>query len=144
MRTGEFAAEAPLLLDRGLATERTPANRYMAGYEIPMEMHQIKYFLAICSERNFSRAARLCRVSQPSLTRAIKLLEAEFGGLLFRRTRGHSHLTALGEIVRPHLQKVWEKREAAITLAREFAATSHQQRVSMAATSSKPIRNCER
>jgi LysR family transcriptional regulator, hydrogen peroxide-inducible genes activator len=109
-----------------------------------MEMHQIKYFLAVCSERNFSRAARLCQVSQPSLSRAIKLLEAEFGGSLFRRARGHSHLTALGEIVRPHLEKVWEKREAAITLAREFTGASHQQRVSMAAASSKPIRNCER
>jgi len=84
-----------------------------------MEMHQIKYFLAVCSERTFSRAAKLCQVSQPSLTRAIKLLEAEFGGSLFRRTRGHSHLTALGEIVRPHLEKVWEKHEAAITMARE-------------------------
>lgn len=108
-----------------------------------MEMHQIKYFLAVCTERNSSRAARLCRVSQPSLTRAIKLLEAEFGGSLFRRSRGHSHLTALGEIVRPHLEKVWEKREAAIAIAREFAAASQPLEVSTP-TSSKPIRDCER
>jgi len=87
-----------------------------------MEMHQIRYFLAICSERNFTRAARHCHVSQPSLTRAIKLLEAEFGGLLFRREHPHSHLTELGEIVRPHLQQVWEQSFAAITQAHEFAA----------------------
>jgi DNA-binding transcriptional LysR family regulator len=109
-----------------------------------MEMHQIKYFLAVCSERNFSRAARFCKVSQPSLTRAIKLLEAEFGGALFRRTRGHSHLTSLGELVRPHLEKAWEKSEAAVACAREFTATGRLPRISTPTSSSKPIRNCER
>jgi LysR family transcriptional regulator, hydrogen peroxide-inducible genes activator len=87
-----------------------------------MEMHQIRYFLAVCSERNFTRAAKLCHISQPSLTRAIKLLEAELGGLLFRREHPHSHLTELGEIVRPHLQQVWEQSDAAITQAHEFTA----------------------
>ena len=87
-----------------------------------MEMHQIRYFLAVCSERNFTRAAKLCHISQPSLTRAIKLLEAELGGLLFRREHPHSHLTELGEIVRPHLQQVWEQSYAAITQAHKFTA----------------------
>jgi DNA-binding transcriptional LysR family regulator len=87
-----------------------------------MEMHQIRYFLAVCSERNFTRAAKHCHVSQPSLTRAIKLLEEEFGGLLFRRERANSHLTELGEIVRPHLQQVWDQSDAAIANAHQFAA----------------------
>jgi LysR family transcriptional regulator, hydrogen peroxide-inducible genes activator len=87
-----------------------------------MEMHQIRYFLAVCSERNFTRAAKLCHISQPSLTRAIKLLEAELGGLLFRREHPHSHLTELGEIVRPRLQQVWEQSDAAIAQAQEFTA----------------------
>jgi DNA-binding transcriptional LysR family regulator len=87
-----------------------------------MEMHQIRYFLAVCSERNFTRAAKHCHVSQPSLTRAIKLLEAEFGGFLFRREHPHSHLTELGEIVRPHLQQVWEQSFAALAQAHEFSA----------------------
>jgi DNA-binding transcriptional LysR family regulator len=87
-----------------------------------MEMHQIRYFLAVCSERNFTRAARLCHVSQPSLTRAIKLLESEFGGLLFRRERANSHLTELGEIVRPHLQQVCEQSDAAVANAHEFSS----------------------
>lgn len=89
-----------------------------------MEMHQIRYFLAVCSEHNFTRAAKLCHVSQPSLTRAIKLLEAELGGVLFRRERAHSNLTELGEIVRPHLQRVWDQSFAAIANAQEFSATS--------------------
>ena len=41
----------------------------------PMEMHQVRYFLAVARTRNFTRAAEECNVSQPSLTRAIQKLE---------------------------------------------------------------------
>ena len=47
-----------------------------------MEMQQVIYFQALCEELNFTRAARRCNVSQPSLTRSIRLLEEEFGGAL--------------------------------------------------------------
>lgn len=46
-----------------------------------MEMHQICYFLALCEELNFTKAAERCNVAQPSLTRAIKLLEDELAEL---------------------------------------------------------------
>src|SRR5260370_1409924 len=52
-----------------------------------VEMHQIRYFLAVCETLNFTRAAEACNVSQPSLTRAIKRLEDELRGPLFRRER---------------------------------------------------------
>ena len=42
-----------------------------------MEMHQVRYFLAVARELNFTRAADECNVSQPSLTRAIQKLEEE-------------------------------------------------------------------
>ena len=54
-----------------------------------MEMHQIRYFLALCEELNFTKAAERCNVAQPSLTRAIKLLEDEFGGELVHRERAN-------------------------------------------------------
>jgi DNA-binding transcriptional LysR family regulator len=62
-----------------------------------VEMHQIRYPLAVCETLNFTRAAEACNVSQPSLTRAIKALEGELGGPLFRRERNNTHLTGLGE-----------------------------------------------
>jgi DNA-binding transcriptional LysR family regulator len=49
-----------------------------------MEMHQVRYFLAAAAELNFTKAAEKCNVSQPSLTRAIKQIESELGGDLFR------------------------------------------------------------
>jgi hypothetical protein len=61
-----------------------------------MEMHQVRYFLAVAEELNFTRASERCNVTQPSLSRAIKLLEEELGGLLFHRERDSTRLTDLG------------------------------------------------
>jgi LysR family transcriptional regulator, hydrogen peroxide-inducible genes activator len=85
-----------------------------------MEMHQIRYFLAVCETLNFTRAAEQCNVTQPALTRAIQKLEEEFGGLLFRRERQLTHLTDLGRLVRPQLEQVWRQTETAKTTAKSF------------------------
>ena len=69
-----------------------------------MEMHQIRYFLAAARTLNFTRAAEECNVAQPSLTRAIKQLEAELGGDLFRRERPQAQLTELGTRMVPLLR----------------------------------------
>jgi Bacterial regulatory helix-turn-helix protein, lysR family len=71
-----------------------------------MEMQEVRYFIALCEEQNFTRAARRCGVSQPSLTLAIKKLEAELGGPLFQRNRTISRLSPLGSMVRPYLAAV--------------------------------------
>jgi len=82
-----------------------------------MEMHQVRYFLAVARTRNFTRAAEECNVSQPSLTRAIQKLEAELGGPLFRREHSLSHLTDLGRIMLPHLEQTYGAAQAAKSLA---------------------------
>src|SRR5918992_419988 len=85
-----------------------------------MEMHQIRYFLAVCETLNFTRAAEHCHVTQPALTRAIQKLEDELGGLLFRRERHLTHLTDLGRLMRPQLEQVWRQTETAKTTAKNF------------------------
>jgi DNA-binding transcriptional LysR family regulator len=82
-----------------------------------MEMHQIKYFLGVARTLNFTRAAEECHVAQPSLTRAIKLLEDELGGDLFRRERNQSHLTELGQRMLPLLQQCYDTVQGAKSLA---------------------------
>ena len=84
-----------------------------------MEISQVRYFLTLCRELNFTRAAELCHVSQPALTKAIKNLEVELGGELFRRERGNTHLSDLGRLIQPHFEQVL----AATDTAREEAAT---------------------
>ncbi len=71
-----------------------------------MEMHQVRYFLAVADTLNFTRAAEQCHVSQPALTRAIQQLEEELGGLLLRRERKLTHLTDFGRLIEPHLRQL--------------------------------------
>lgn len=82
-----------------------------------MEMHQIRYFLGVSRTLNFTRAAEECNVSQPSLTRAIKLLEDELGGELFRRERNRSHLTELGTRMLPLMQQCYDTAQGVRSLA---------------------------
>jgi DNA-binding transcriptional LysR family regulator len=78
-----------------------------------MEMHQIRYFLACAKSSTFTKAAERCNVAQPSLTRAIKFVEDEFGGELVHRERANTHLTELGRMMRPHLADVYESAQLA-------------------------------
>ena len=85
-----------------------------------MEMHQVRYFLAVARVLNFTRAADECNVTQPSLTRAIKQLEGELGGDLFRRERPAAQLTELGLRMHPLLKQCYEARVGARSLASSF------------------------
>jgi DNA-binding transcriptional LysR family regulator len=82
-----------------------------------MEMHQVRYFLAVARTLNFTKAADECHVAQPSLTRAIKLLEGELGGDLFRRERPRAMLTPLGERMYPLLKQCYDSAQSARALA---------------------------
>ena len=86
-----------------------------------MEMHQVRYFLSLAEELNFSKAAAKCNVSQPAFSRAIKALEDEFGGLLFHREGRFTHLSELGQMVKPHLEQVFRETNEAKQRAKDFA-----------------------
>ena len=58
---------------------------------------------------------------EPSLSRAIKLLEEELGGLLFHRERDSTRLTALGHMARPYLQSAYDQSSLVKRLSRELA-----------------------
>jgi LysR family hydrogen peroxide-inducible transcriptional activator len=82
-------------------------NSFFEGQD--MDIHHIRYFLAVCETRNFTRAAEKCNVTQPALSRAIQQLEDEVGGLLFRRERNLTHITDLGSLLRPRFQQVLDE-----------------------------------
>ncbi|HUI95945.1 MAG TPA: LysR family transcriptional regulator [Xanthobacteraceae bacterium] len=100
-----------------------------------MEMHQIRYFLAVARTLNFTQAAEECHVAQPSLSRAIRNLEEELGGVLFRRERSLSHLTELGKLMLPLLTQAYDSAQAAKTLATSYkTGTSAPLRLALAHT----------
>ena len=50
-----------------------------------MNFNQIKQVLVVAEEKNFTNAAKKLFISQPSLSKSIKLLEEEFGVEIFER-----------------------------------------------------------
>jgi DNA-binding transcriptional LysR family regulator len=85
-----------------------------------MEMQQIRYFVALARELNFTRAAEACNVSQPALTRAIQALEAELGGPLFHRERSQTHLSELGRMMLPYLESILAQSQEVKERAKKY------------------------
>jgi LysR family hydrogen peroxide-inducible transcriptional activator len=78
-----------------------------------MEMHQLRYVVAVARAGNFSRAAEHCHVAQPSLSQQIQKLEAELGERLFDRMKRETKLTTAGELFLRRAVKILEEAEAA-------------------------------
>jgi LysR family hydrogen peroxide-inducible transcriptional activator len=78
-----------------------------------MELHQLRYFLAVAKTGNFSRAAESCHITQPSLSQQILKLESELGEKLFERKTRRVLLTSAGELLRERAARVlYELQEA--------------------------------
>ena len=61
-----------------------------------MELHQLRYFVAVADLGNFTRAAEKCLVAQPSLSQQIIKLERELRQPLFDRLGRSVRLTEAG------------------------------------------------
>ncbi|MBJ7906964.1 LysR family transcriptional regulator [Streptomyces sp. DSM 110735] len=88
-----------------------------------MDVHgrDLRYFAAVAEELSFTRAAGRLFVSQPALSKQIRMLERQLGTELFRRDRRTVRLTSVGEALLPHARAVldaWTAAEAAVTEAR--------------------------
>jgi LysR family transcriptional regulator, hydrogen peroxide-inducible genes activator len=64
-----------------------------------MELHQLRYFVAVAQTGNFSRAAEQCFVSQPSLSQQVRKLETGLGQNLFNRLGRRAVLTDAGRLL---------------------------------------------
>ncbi len=76
-----------------------------------MEMHQLRYFLAVARTGNFSRAAEECHVSQPSLSQQIIKLEEELGERLFERLPRGVALTPAAHVLQPAAVRILHEAE---------------------------------
>ncbi|PHV05569.1 LysR family transcriptional regulator [Janthinobacterium sp. BJB412] len=71
-----------------------------------MDLRQIRYFLVLATELNFTRAASRLHISQPPLTRQIQQLEASMGVVLFERTTRGVALTEAGAVFYEEARKI--------------------------------------
>ena len=106
-------ARRSALYARSIFLRRAFRRRYQAEEasirlmgRMAMELNQVSYFINLAETLNFTAAARLSGVSQPSLTRAIRRLEDELGGPLTYRDGKNSRLTGLGQDVKAEFQRM--------------------------------------
>lgn len=71
-----------------------------------MELRVLNYFLAIAREENFTKAAQMLHVTQPTLSRQIADLEQELGVKLFVRSNHNIILTEEGMILKRRAQEI--------------------------------------
>ena len=79
------------------------------GEAIPMrimDLRQLEYFLRVAQRRNISIAAAELNVTQPTLTKSIKLLEKNLGVRLFDRQARGVELTDYGQTLLRHAEAV--------------------------------------
>lgn len=74
-----------------------------------MTLTEMRYLVALARECHFGRAAEACHVSQPTLSVAIKKVEAQLGTILFERNASEVRITPLGERMVAQVQRVLEE-----------------------------------
>jgi len=92
-----------------------------------LQLHQIRYFMAICEEGNMSRAAARLFVAQPSLSEQVRKLEQELGLPLFIRLPRRLVLTPAGEEFRIHAARILDEVDLARARIDEVSAQSGQE-----------------
>ena len=87
-----------------------------------MDLNQVRYFLNLAESLNFTEAARVSGISQPSLTKEIQRLEDEFGGPVLYRDGKDTRLTALGRDLIVEFMRIQSALENITELAENSVA----------------------
>ncbi|WP_327432695.1 LysR family transcriptional regulator [Streptomyces sp. NBC_01236] len=88
-----------------------------------MDVHgrDLRYFVAVAEDLHFTRAAERLFVSQPALSKQIRMLERQLGAELFERDRQGVRLTAVGSALLPYARRVladWDAASDAVERAK--------------------------
>ena len=104
-----------------------------------MELNQVRYFVTLSRELNFTRAAERGNLTQPALTKVIRKLEDEMGGDLVHRERRLTQLTQLGKLVLPHFQAMVLAAEKVRDQIRELDRGAESLRIGLTASVSASV-----
>src|ERR1700754_3528558 len=94
-----------------------------------MDLRHLRYFIAVATERSFTRAAERLGVAQTPLSRQIRELEERVGQQLFDRDSRPVALTEAGRLFLDHAQKVMATLEQLRRAMETFAASGRRRYV---------------
>ena len=94
-----------------------------------MDVHgrDLRYFIAVAEELHFTRAAERLFISQPALSKQIRMLERSLGVELFGREGRSVSLTAAGEVLLPHARETvaaWDRALEAVQESKRAIAST--------------------
>src|SRR5207237_4306893 len=98
-----------------------PRARRSGAVDVPVELRQLRYFVAVAEELHFGRAAERLHMSQSPLSRAIRELERELGLVLFVSTTRRVELTAAGSALLERSGRALAEVDAGVDEARRAA-----------------------
>jgi DNA-binding transcriptional LysR family regulator len=78
-----------------------------------LNLNSLRLFLAVATHGGFSRAARVTGVSQPAISKAVRLLEQQGGAQLLVRTHGGVVLTEAGRLLLEHARALFAEERSA-------------------------------
>lgn len=91
-----------------------------------MDLRHLRYFLAVASERNFTRAAHVLHIAQPPLSRAIQHLEQEVGAALIDRQARPLRLTPLGLLFHEQALQMLARMDDMKAMVKAAVGTDHR------------------
>jgi len=93
---------------------------------IVLELRQLRYFVAVARERNFTRAAEVMHIAQPPLSRQIQALEDEMGSTLIERGARPVRLTESGQLFLDQAVQILERVDGMKAMMRQLQAVRRQ------------------
>jgi DNA-binding transcriptional LysR family regulator len=92
-----------------LSHERDPAVN-----GLPLDFRELRYFVVLCEELHFGRAAERLHISQSPLSQAIAQLERKLGTRLLDRSSRHVQLTDAGDVLVHHAWRLLRDADDAV------------------------------
>ena len=89
-----------------------------------LNLNSLRLFLAVATHGGFSRAARLTGVSQPAISKAVRLLEQQGGAQLLVRAPAGVVLTEAGRLLLEHARALFAEERSADERRRRSAGSA--------------------
>ena len=84
-----------------------------------LSLRDLEYVEAVAELKHFGRAAERCGVSQPALSEQVRKLEAHLGVPIFERTKRRVAVTAQGEVLLTHIDRILAEARHLLALGQQ-------------------------